>query len=294
MIPNIILNHKNLSLKSKGLCAYLLSKPDDWIFKKQVILSELKEGLDAFNSAIKELTEAGFLCKTLIRDKNGYFIGTEYIIYDEPQIDEPYTDEPSMENPSMVSPSMEKPPHYNNTNNNKTDNIKIKDNKEKNIKKENSFEDSFIEFYKIYEQPKKEIDLQSQRIQKIYKKWKSCKDPEQIIEGAKDYIKYLELTKQSWSNGGCDKKDIIAWLNSNYYEKNWEQKCKEEEQKIQNKQKPTMYQKQETDDEKRLRNTREGLAELKREQEQRSRPKQIKVVNDDDEMHQIDYNNIPF
>ena len=110
MIPNAILSHQQLSLKAKGLCAYLLSKPDDWIFKKRVILNELKEGIDAFNSTIKELVDSGFLTKTLIRGQDGQFSGTEYTINDEPQVVIQ-----AMESPSKENPSKDNQPPYNNT-----------------------------------------------------------------------------------------------------------------------------------------------------------------------------------
>ena len=84
-IPNAILECKDLSAKAKGICCYLLSKPDGWIFKKGIILNELKEGADAFDNAIKELLESGFLSKLQLRGDDGKFIGTEYTIYDEPQ-----------------------------------------------------------------------------------------------------------------------------------------------------------------------------------------------------------------
>jgi hypothetical protein len=84
-VPITILECKKLSLKAKGLYVYLLSKPDGWIFKKGIILNELKEGADAFDNAIKELLESGFLSKLQLRGDDGKFIGTEYTIYDEPQ-----------------------------------------------------------------------------------------------------------------------------------------------------------------------------------------------------------------
>ena len=51
-ISNVILNDAGLSLKAKGLYAYLFSKPDGWIYHNAVILREIKEGRDAFRTAI--------------------------------------------------------------------------------------------------------------------------------------------------------------------------------------------------------------------------------------------------
>ena len=62
-VPNILLNDKRVSAKAKGIYAYLLSKPDGWAFHSGVILSELKEGRDAFYAALKELITYGYIKK---------------------------------------------------------------------------------------------------------------------------------------------------------------------------------------------------------------------------------------
>lgn len=63
-IPNAILQNKSLSLKAKGLWAYLNSKPDGWIFSIDRIANETADGRDAVRSAIHELEAAGLLART--------------------------------------------------------------------------------------------------------------------------------------------------------------------------------------------------------------------------------------
>lgn len=63
-IPNAILQNKSLSLKAKGLWAYLNSKPDGWIFSIDRIANETADGRDAVRSAIHELETAGLLART--------------------------------------------------------------------------------------------------------------------------------------------------------------------------------------------------------------------------------------
>ena len=63
-IPNAILQNKSVSLKAKGLWAYLNSKPDGWIFSIDRIANETADGRDAVRSAIHELETAGLLART--------------------------------------------------------------------------------------------------------------------------------------------------------------------------------------------------------------------------------------
>lgn len=63
-IPNTILQNKSLTLKAKGLWAYLNSKPDGWTFSIDRIATETADGRDAVRSAIHELESAGLLART--------------------------------------------------------------------------------------------------------------------------------------------------------------------------------------------------------------------------------------
>lgn len=76
-VSNKILTEPTLSLKAKGIYAYLFSKPDGWQFYTKVIKKELKEGYKAFHSGVKELIDRGYIKKTQKNEK-GKFGGNVY------------------------------------------------------------------------------------------------------------------------------------------------------------------------------------------------------------------------
>lgn len=57
VIPNHILRDKRISLKAKGLWAYIQSKPDNWDFSAERIARECTDGKDGIRSGLKELEE---------------------------------------------------------------------------------------------------------------------------------------------------------------------------------------------------------------------------------------------
>ena len=57
------LNDKRLSLKSKGLLCYLLSKPDNWYISTQDIISNNDNARASVFSAINELVRYGYMFK---------------------------------------------------------------------------------------------------------------------------------------------------------------------------------------------------------------------------------------
>jgi hypothetical protein len=63
-IKNDVLTDGNLSLKAKGLFAYLYSKPDDWDFSGDRMADENLDGRKSIYSALKELEKSGYLIRT--------------------------------------------------------------------------------------------------------------------------------------------------------------------------------------------------------------------------------------
>lgn len=61
MVANEVLKRKDLSLKAKGLFAYLFSKPSDWDFAATRIATECKEDRKAILAGLQELEAAGLL-----------------------------------------------------------------------------------------------------------------------------------------------------------------------------------------------------------------------------------------
>jgi hypothetical protein len=62
-IANSVLNDKTLSLRAKGLFAYMYSKPHGWEFSSYRMVNESTEGRDAIRTAEKELIIAGYLVR---------------------------------------------------------------------------------------------------------------------------------------------------------------------------------------------------------------------------------------
>lgn len=63
MVANEVLCNKNLSFKAKGLYTYLFSKPDTWDFSGDRIVLETVDRRKSIFSALKELEDAGYLCR---------------------------------------------------------------------------------------------------------------------------------------------------------------------------------------------------------------------------------------
>lgn len=88
--PYLIMNKtgiddKRLSLKSKGLLCYLLSKPDNWYITYQNLVSSHTDGIYSVTSAFQELIKFGYIQKTHIRHGNGRFGPYYYLVYEKPQ-----------------------------------------------------------------------------------------------------------------------------------------------------------------------------------------------------------------
>ncbi len=91
-----------MSLKAKGLYAFLMSKPDGWQTSVMGLVSQLQEGKDAIMGALAELGEHGYYKKERTRLANGTFVYSDYV-YDQPCTDEPYAENPHAENPPQVN-----------------------------------------------------------------------------------------------------------------------------------------------------------------------------------------------
>lgn len=84
MLNKEFLDDSNLSWKSKGLLAYLLSLPDDWQIYESEIVNHAKDGKDSLKSAIKELIQLGYIERTRERDEKGMLKGYNYSVYERP------------------------------------------------------------------------------------------------------------------------------------------------------------------------------------------------------------------
>jgi hypothetical protein len=83
VISNAGLNDARLSLKAKGLYAYLLSKPDDWVITKAGLETQLKEGREAIKSALAELEQCEYIKRERVQGDHGH-ISTVTTLYETP------------------------------------------------------------------------------------------------------------------------------------------------------------------------------------------------------------------
>ena len=116
-VSNVPLQDARLSLKARGLITYCLSLPDNWTYSVSGLVKVIgSEGKSSIQSALHELEACGYLVRRRLHDNNGKFTGTEYVLYEEPQIlgkelfaenrpmavfekNKPFTDFPSTEKP---------------------------------------------------------------------------------------------------------------------------------------------------------------------------------------------------
>lgn len=109
MISKNIFRDPDLSLKAKGLLGYLLSLPDNWVTHLIQVANAVSIGKDSAQSLFKELIDAGYCGKTIVREK-GRFEKINYEFSEEkifkktlPQPEKPATVKPATENPPLIS-----------------------------------------------------------------------------------------------------------------------------------------------------------------------------------------------
>jgi hypothetical protein len=80
------LQDSRLSWKAKGLLAYMLSLPDDWVFHRDELLKHSPDGRKSLLSTIKELKEAGYLKVVPEKNDNGRVVRWNTHVFEFPQI----------------------------------------------------------------------------------------------------------------------------------------------------------------------------------------------------------------
>jgi DnaD/phage-associated family protein len=87
VISNHALHNPNLSLRAKGLLAYLLSMIDDWKIYVKELVNHHTDGKDSINSAIRELIKHGYIIRELDRNEKGQLVGYIYQVFETPVCD---------------------------------------------------------------------------------------------------------------------------------------------------------------------------------------------------------------
>jgi len=113
VLSNIPLRDKKLSLRSKGLLAFMLSLPENWDYTIRGLESVLKEGRDAIRSSIKELEESRYVVRRRVRDNKGVLGGVEYDLYMEPSDNQPKSENPTLDKPTLDEPTLGNSPQIN-------------------------------------------------------------------------------------------------------------------------------------------------------------------------------------
>ncbi|MFJ1756593.1 hypothetical protein [Kitasatospora sp. NPDC088134] len=83
VLPNFLLQYRQLSYTARGLLVDLLSRPDGWREDGRQMADSSPQGRRAVAKALKELTEAGFYRVERIQLADGRFV-TENHVYDTP------------------------------------------------------------------------------------------------------------------------------------------------------------------------------------------------------------------
>ena len=105
VMANHHLRDERLSLKSKGLLSVILSLPDDWRISIEGMTQFSSDGKDAIRSAIRELTDAGYITRDQTHSEAGTFSGYEYTIHETP-VASPSSGFPTMEKPTTENPTL--------------------------------------------------------------------------------------------------------------------------------------------------------------------------------------------
>lgn len=112
-IPNDLLNNDSISLKAKGMYAFIQSKPDDWDFSAERISKQLKEGMPSVKSALQELEANGYLLRKRFHNSKGFW-EIEYLLFENPEVGKPLAENQVLGNPPADKPTSGKPSNISN------------------------------------------------------------------------------------------------------------------------------------------------------------------------------------
>jgi hypothetical protein len=119
-VSRALTQDKRLSFEARGVLAYLLSKPSDWIVRIQDLQKEGSCGRDRIYRILKELRDAGYLHRDQEHQPNGAFVWGPYRVYEQPFTDkadmvaqhqeatQPFTENTDTVKPDTVNTEMVK------------------------------------------------------------------------------------------------------------------------------------------------------------------------------------------
>lgn len=207
-VANTVLRDKRLSLRAKGLYAYLFSKPEGWVFHMEVMAEELRESKGLIYSAINELITAGYIIREQVN--NGRFGGIVYKFL-------PCTEKPHTENTVYGKNRIRKIETHNNKYNLNNTEYKEKEiYKEKEsvtkrnefTEKNREFTEEFARFWAVY--PKQRAGNKVTACRAFNKAVSRGNNAEDIIKSAELYAESAEV-KKGFAKG------CAAWLNDDRF-----------------------------------------------------------------------------
>ena len=81
IMPNYPFRDMRLSFKGRGLLGTMLTLRDDWDYTLAGLTKISPHGKSYVSTGLNELERLGYLERRQLRDEQGRFIDTEYIIY---------------------------------------------------------------------------------------------------------------------------------------------------------------------------------------------------------------------
>lgn len=100
ILANELLRDDRLTLKARGLAAWLLSHKRGYRLSVDRIVQLHREGKAAIRAALVELEECGYLTRERLVDDLGRMTGMKYTIRQRSACSDPQSDFPSVDNPS--------------------------------------------------------------------------------------------------------------------------------------------------------------------------------------------------
>ena len=113
-VANQVLEDATLSLKAKGLFAYLVKLPEGWKIRIVELAKHHKDSRDSIRTGIIELLDAGYLERLGRSRDKGQLKDYEYRITTDfqPRPEKPTLEKPTLEKPTLEKPTLENPTLY--------------------------------------------------------------------------------------------------------------------------------------------------------------------------------------
>ena len=205
VLNNGIFRDENLSAKSLGILAKMLSLPDNWEFSVTGLCSIFKkDGIDSIRNGLKELEQNGYLVRNRVRDESGKLTSAEWTVSDQPMLENPMLENPMLENPMLENRTQYNTKEYN------TKEFITKDIPPISPQGKTDCSDLFNQFWTAYP---KHIAKQS-----AVKAFEKLKPDEKLLEAMLKAIARQKESKQWEKDGGAFIPYPATWLNQRRWE----------------------------------------------------------------------------